>query len=149
MAESGFNCSSTQPCMWTYWLWQLQMLYITDCFTFSSVGLICRLVCLFPLCRMEKHQWRPCIHGRTEPRVSCATSARTSPASRAQHIPVSAGNLTWDSAASSVGLSGKKWQKREKSDICFFFFSHSSHFHSAVHEAQKSVYLETDEPLRK
>lgn len=30
---------------------------------------------LFLLSRMEKRRWRCCIHGRLEPRTSCATSA--------------------------------------------------------------------------
>ncbi|XP_043992943.1 ankyrin repeat domain-containing protein 1 isoform X1 [Gambusia affinis] len=34
---------------------------------------------LLLLCRMEKLQWRRCIHGRTEPRACCVTSTRRSP----------------------------------------------------------------------
>lgn len=41
------------------------------------------VLCVFSACRMEKLHWRRCIHGRTEPRASCATSARKTPTSRA------------------------------------------------------------------
>lgn len=41
------------------------------------------ILCVFSTCRMEKLHWRRCIHGRTEPRASCVTSARETPTSRA------------------------------------------------------------------
>lgn len=50
--------------------------------------------CFFFPCRTGKLQWRHYIHGRMEPRASCATSARRSWISRSQESSVKTGSQT-------------------------------------------------------
>lgn len=53
-----------------------------------------KFLCFFFPCRTGKLQWRHCIHGRMEPRASCATSARRSWISRSQESSVKTGSQT-------------------------------------------------------
>lgn len=53
-----------------------------------------KFLCFFFPCRTGKLQWRHCIHGRMEPRASCATSARRSWISKSQESSVKTGSQT-------------------------------------------------------
>lgn len=101
------------------------------CKCFSFQVLICSLVCLCLLRRMEKLPWRHWTRGRTAPRASCVTSAKTSQISRTRHIPVKAGIQLNQSATRSVVLSGKPSVRKGKNLFSspFYSFPYRSSWH--------------------
>lgn len=74
------------------------------------------LVCLFVLCRMGKLQWRLCIRGRTEPKASCVTSARSPTHSSESRNPT---RDPADPTLGSAGLSGNKVVEKGKNLVVF------------------------------